>query len=892
MRDDIYRSSLKSITDKEITERQRVKDILFWLTYAMRTLTLDELEDAISIQPEGDWPHGRSSLTEEKLRELCADFAVHDGHMVVIPHSTAVDFLKVHFSNIHEKPDLVMAERCITYLSHPDLKATPPTDANVAARLEKFPLIAYAANHWHEHFLISRAEGGNLNDRAVNMLSNKHLVGYIAKAMGSLKHEDGVTGLHLAAFLDAADLINGLLDRSATSGANPQGSDLEARTGSGETAFHFATKEGSYEAVEALLRRGADVNARDNLGRSALHKAIEEHKEDEARSLILFVMKVGKGFGRPADIDATDHEGCTPLISAARLGMVDVCRALAYAGAALDARDLQGLSALRWAALNEHDPVVELLLRRSVTVTRDDSSLLHWAIIRGNEYALQFLIHKVADLDLTTALLCAVQHRQRKAVWLLIEAGAKLDTVGLDGNTALHLSVEKDESILWLLLESGANPNSKNHDGDTPLHLAARLRKSPMVWLPMGPGADAEMANQDGDNTAWRPAVEDESITWLLLNKGADMNCRNNNDDTPLHVAAKGGKAWMSWFFVSRGADNSLRNLDGNTALDIAIKADDADVTNILLHSSSSKNDATPYGALQMAAREGAVSVASMLLSTGPQDLSAGNLLHVAAEHGQEGMMGFLIDGGTDVNARDSDGRTALHIATTSSKELAMTILLTAGADPNVVDARGFAPLHHAAMKQSDSAVTLLLDHGADPCLPGPHAATPIHLALTTQDDESPITALLVQKATPQGLDLLNDQGFDEKGRELGSAAVHIAVSRRHPQSLKLLAKHGADADSEDKRCVTPLMMAIECPDDEEMSAMVSAVIDAGADVNRLSHVFGTPLHHAAGLGQFDAIDVMYQKARPDRTIVDSDGKTPEQLAVEEEYYIDWSRWD
>lgn len=75
----------------------------------------------------------------------------------------------------------------------------------------------------------------------------------------------GLTALHSAAVAGAGTVVALLLDLGAVArgpGGGRRGCGLETPSLSGQTALHFAAREGRREAVQELLRRRADVGRR------------------------------------------------------------------------------------------------------------------------------------------------------------------------------------------------------------------------------------------------------------------------------------------------------------------------------------------------------------------------------------------------------------------------------------------------------------------------------------------------------------------------------------------------------------------------------------------------------------------------------------------------------
>ena len=64
-----------------------------------------------------------------------------------------------------------------------------------------------------------------------------------------------------------------------------------------------------------------------------------------------------------ANVDATEDDGDTPLIQAARFGHTEAVTALVQAGASLDVTDNGGMGPRDWANLRGHTDVVQMLYR-------------------------------------------------------------------------------------------------------------------------------------------------------------------------------------------------------------------------------------------------------------------------------------------------------------------------------------------------------------------------------------------------------------------------------------------------------------------------------------------------------------------------------------------------
>jgi ankyrin repeat protein len=65
-------------------------------------------------------------------------------------------------------------------------------------------------------------------------------------------------------------------------------------------------------------------------------------------------------------------------------------------------------------------------------------------------------------------------------------------------------------------------------------------------------------------------ALDAEAVVKLVLDRGADIDARDNRGRTSLMMAADAGHAGMIDVLLARGAARDLKDKDGRTALDLA----------------------------------------------------------------------------------------------------------------------------------------------------------------------------------------------------------------------------------------------------------------------------------------------------------------------------------
>ena len=202
-----------------------------------------------------------------------------------------------------------------------------------------------------------------------------------------------------------------------------EGAAIDARTLAGATALQAAAENGHDAAVELLLRRGADPNLPGRSGVTPL--AAAAYQGNEAIVALLLAHR--------ADPALRDTTGKTAMVYAAARGFPAIVQRLLAASVAagvapsvvVDAPDTHGLTALMWAAGHEEgvDPraaeaVVGLLLDRGAAIDATDD--------RGR-----------------TALIIAAERGDAAVVGLLLERGADRASADKQGKTALDLATSE-----------------------------------------------------------------------------------------------------------------------------------------------------------------------------------------------------------------------------------------------------------------------------------------------------------------------------------------------------------------------------------------------------------------------------------------------------------------
>jgi ankyrin repeat protein len=267
----------------------------------------------------------------------------------------------------------------------------------------------------------------------------------------------------------------------------------------------------------------------------------------------------------------------TLLHVAAQYNQLGIMTALLDAGADPNGLNSVGHTPLFDAVISNHREAVRLLLKRGAN-------------------------HRITDPKGRTALFDAVEENYPEIVKTLLSVSTKKDVNARSKNSDTPIYLAQTPGVAALLLRKGADPNTLHARYGTPLiHFIqftlhgthGRRVTYRFLDLLLRYGARPNMRINRSGNTALHVAVGGEpkprslvaeaAIVQLLLRRGAAVNGRNANGQTPLHLAAYFGNTEQ----VSRLLEHpsiivNARDTQGRTPLHYAVRrATDAHVATV-----------------------------------------------------------------------------------------------------------------------------------------------------------------------------------------------------------------------------------------------------------------------------------------------------------------------
>jgi len=200
------------------------------------------------------------------------------------------------------------------------------------------------------------------------------------------------------------------------------------------------------------------------------------------------------------------------------------------------------------AAQNKQIHVVRSLISEDPLVVNsvdiDGRTALHWAAFSGALDITQYLLEQKAEVDKIdesgwAALHIAVSAGNEEVVRELVGAGADVKKTNDKGLTPLHYAASKSRvDIAKFLIERGADINAKDKANQTPLHRAATTGSTGTIAVLLKPPQGSPKTR---------------------------LNTADRIGNTPLHLAMESAHAEAAIMLIEAGADRSRENLDNET---------------------------------------------------------------------------------------------------------------------------------------------------------------------------------------------------------------------------------------------------------------------------------------------------------------------------------------
>ena len=438
-----------------------------------------------------------------------------------------------------------------------------------------------------------------------------------------------------------------------------------------------------------------------------------------------------------------------------------------------------------------------------------------------------------AQVDGTTALHWAAYHDDAETAALLVRAGANVNVVNRYGVPPLaQACTNGNAAIVKLLLEAGADANATMKGGETVLMLAARSGEAEAVKALLARGANPNSRERLGQTALmWAAAAGRTAVVRALVEAGADMKATVDSGFTPFFFAVREGHLDVVRVFLAAGVDvNAIMQPSENaprsgrgarrsgpraprpSPLLLAVQNGHFELAIALIDAGADPNDVrsgfTPLHLIAGVRKPDSSDISDPAAPTGSGRLSS---LEFVRE---------IVKRGANVNFRVPKG---------APKQPGTSSAIGTGG--------GATPFLFAADRSDVPLLRVLLELGADPLLPNFNNTTPLMAAAGVGTNEPQEEAGEESEAV-EAVKMLLDLGADINTVDNnGDTAMHGAAYNIYPLVVKLLAERGADPQiwkNPNKAGGTPLFIAegyvsrLPRPDAPTIEAITKLMVAAG----------------------------------------------------------------
>ncbi|RAR08289.1 b-cell lymphoma 3-encoded protein [Stemphylium lycopersici] len=314
--------------------------------------------------------------------------------------------------------------------------------------------------------------------------------------------------------------------------------DISAR---GISVLKYAAIKGQTKVYDCLLSEKADPYFRDQTGMMAMQPHIDRvlSGSDLDRN--------ASGAGQASSeillsSESLEQQCFTQLhLIVLELQFLDLVQVLKTYANDIDAPDVNGRTALFWAAWRGDCMSVSILLKYGADVNKTDNQA--W-----------------------TPLAKACRAGHLGVVQCLLDAKASLTMATSQGFQPIHLATDNKldgESIVKELLRRGADPNARSSSHCTPLHNAANRGSVETIQCLLANGSDINALDSDGDTPIMTSLLCWNEATFKhLATSGARLDVARRNGHTAVHIATWGASTEIWELLTSYAEVGKLRAVD------------------------------------------------------------------------------------------------------------------------------------------------------------------------------------------------------------------------------------------------------------------------------------------------------------------------------------------
>ena len=210
-------------------------------------------------------------------------------------------------------------------------------------------------------------------------------------------------------------------------------------------------------------------------------------------------------------------------------------------------------------------------------------------------------------------------------------------------------------------------------------------------------------------------------LDYLFQNRMDSLNFKDENGNTPLHIATENNNIKLVLYLLKLQADVNVQNNNGFTPLHIATNQNNKAIIHLLLNYGAHINQDNDTGSdvLWLATNNRNIDIVKLFLKHGANvnstDICGNSPLLLASIYGSKPIVKLLLKYGANVNQSNILGITPLLSAVQQNNTEMVKLLINRGADIDLSPSNGIysSPLETAIGLQHNTIKNLLIEEGA-----------------------------------------------------------------------------------------------------------------------------------------------------------------------------------
>ncbi|CAH8288065.1 ankyrin repeat protein [Mariniflexile fucanivorans] len=389
------------------------------------------------------------------------------------------------------------------------------------------------------------------------------------------------------------------------------GNDINKSTHDGRSYLMWAGSAGDIETMKLLLSRGADTKVAGSHGFNWFTFTVNTGHDNTA----IYDLMVAHG----VDLNETNRAGANAiLLLAPHSKDGKIIEYFQQKGLSTQATDKEGNNILFYAAKGGNIDLMKKYIAEGFdykTINKDGENLLLFASHGGRGYSNPLDVYQYFDtlgLDMTlinnhgeNALHnIASNTKDANIVDFFIKKGINIHQKDNKGNTAfLNAAKGNNLEVLQKMIPLIKNINEQNNEGLTAITYATQSINLEAFEFLKEKGANVNIVDAEGNNlfyhlfNAYSPRNSEnfEAFENALITAGVSFKDASKKE-SPLHIAISKEEKRLIQKALDLGADVNQKNHNGLTPLHLAaMKATDAILLQLLLSNGADKNALTDF---------------------------------------------------------------------------------------------------------------------------------------------------------------------------------------------------------------------------------------------------------------------------------------------------------